>query len=105
MWSVVRWQNFPGCDFSLWSFTQPGMFNFEDGFQNTAVRGFSIGAAEIAAANLAGQLILTITHTDSFDFIAFDYLTLETTSAVPEPAAIILLASGLLGLVRVRRKY
>ena len=95
---------------------QPDMFNFEDGFQMTRVRSFSIGAGEIAEANSAGQLILTVDRTPSADFIAFDYLMLETTTpglepgvdnttAVPEPAAIVLLASGLLGLARLRRKY
>ena len=82
---------------------QPNMFNFQDGFQNTVVRSFPIGASEIAAANLAGQLLLTVNHTGSADFIAFDYLELNTT-AVPEPAAMILLGSGLVGLIGFRRK-
>lgn len=81
----------------------PLPFAFDDGFQSTVVRDFALNAAMIAAANLAGEVILNLDHSGSFDFIAFDFFTLN--AEVPEPGTMLLLGIGLLGLgVAARRR-
>ncbi|MBM4274148.1 MAG: PEP-CTERM sorting domain-containing protein [Deltaproteobacteria bacterium] len=76
---------------------------FQDGYTYTVVRTFVLGPAEIAAANLAGAFIINLDHTGSMDFIAFDYFELNADVA-PLPGAVLLLGTGLLGLVGLRIK-
>src|SRR5262245_46159724 len=78
----------------------PVSFSFPDGRFVTAIHSFTLSAAQLAAANSAGRVILHLERGTSQDFIAFDWFQLngETSSAsVPEPTSLILLSSGLLG--------
>jgi hypothetical protein len=84
---------------------EPGLFHFDDGFQATALRSFTLGPAELAAANAAGQVDLFLDRNGSGDFIAFDFFQLNGTTT-PEPGTIALFGSGLVGLAGVlRRKF
>jgi len=83
--------------------SQPDPSTFNDGFQASAIRAFVLNPAQIAAANLAGQLEVNFDHTGSNDFIAFDWFKLcANIEPVPVPPTAILLGSGLLGLVGLR---
>ncbi len=78
---------------------------FSDGFQVTVTRDFVLGAAELAAANAAGQFIINLDHNGSNDFIAFDWFELSGASTpVPEPTTMLLLGSGLIGLAAYGKK-
>jgi hypothetical protein len=81
-------------------------FGFQDGFQVTSVKVFPLSPAEIAAANLAGQVILNFNHAGSVDFIAFDFFRLDgdaTLEPVPEPATLLLFGSTMMGLGALNR--
>jgi hypothetical protein len=81
-------------------------FGLQDGFQVTTVRVFPLTPAEIAAANLAGQVILNFNHAGSVDFIAFDFFRLDgdaTLEPVPEPATLLLFGSTMMGLGALNR--
>ena len=61
-------------------------FFFADGRFVTAIHSFTLNAAELAAANLAGEVDLHLDRSTSTDFIAFDWFELTgTTAVVPVP--------------------
>jgi hypothetical protein len=79
-------------------------FCFNDGFQTTVTRDFVLTAAELAAANLAHQVVLHIDHNNNADFIAFDWFQLAGDSVVPEPSTLALLGISILALGFLRRR-
>jgi hypothetical protein len=80
-------------------------FCFNDGFQATTTRSFVLTAADLAAANLAHQVVLHIDHNNNADFIAFNWFELTGDAiAVPEPSTLVLLGIALLGFGVSRRK-
>jgi hypothetical protein len=86
---------------------QPNLFNFEDGYQNTAVRSWVLSPAAIANANGAGAFLIQLDRNGSGDFIAFDYFKLEgeADAGVPDASSTAaLLAAALGGLLFIRRK-
>jgi hypothetical protein len=80
-------------------------FFFADGRFVTAIHSFTLNAAELAAANLTGEVDLHLDRNSSADFIAFDWFELVgTTAAVPEPASLIILGGALVGFGLMRRR-
>jgi hypothetical protein len=80
-------------------------FFFADGRFVTAIHSFTLNAAELAAANLTGEVDLHLDRNASADFIAFDWFELVgTTAAVPEPASLIILGGALVGFGLMRRR-
>ena len=81
-------------------------FSFADGRFVTAIHSFTLNAAELAAANLAGEVDLHLDRNGSGDFIAFDWFELvgTTSTAVPEPATLSILGAALAGLGWLRRR-
>ena len=91
---------------SLNGVAQPNFFNYQDGALASVERMFALSASDVASINAANELRLTINRSQSSDGIAFDYFQLDVqTTTTPEPASIVLLASGLAGVgVLVRRR-
>ncbi|MDH3460013.1 MAG: PEP-CTERM sorting domain-containing protein [Burkholderiaceae bacterium] len=90
------------------------IFNFQDGFGNSAIHSFSLDANDLSNANTSNEFVVTFNRNGSNDAVAFDYfrLTGETQSlsvqtralAVPEPRSIVLLGLGLASLAFARRR-
>jgi hypothetical protein len=96
---------------------QPGMLLFHDSIDGNAtrVRTFTLSAAAIAAANLAGQVVLRLDRGTSIDEVAYDYFRLNANvnqqqqppppPTVPEPGTLGLLAlGGAWAIGRARRR-
>ena len=63
------------------------------------IYSFALNPAELAAADGAGEVKLDISRGSSSDYVAFDWVELVgTTTAVPEPASLVILGSALVGL-------
>src|SRR5262249_40621253 len=77
-------------------------FFFADGRLVTAIHSLPLGAAELAAANAAGQVVLHLDRGTSGDFVAFDWFEV-TGETVPEPSSMLLVGLGALGIGVVRR--
>lgn len=81
------------------------LFNYNDGFQSTAIRQFTLDSTAMANANTAGEFVLTLDRVNSGDFIAFDYFELSgDIDPIPEPATMLLFGTGLVGLIGYNRK-
>ncbi len=80
-------------------------FSFDDGFMKSAVRSFTLSAAQLSAANSDGFVSFNLDRNGSGDYTAFDYLELVGTTRVPLPATgvVILGAFGSLALARRRK--
>jgi hypothetical protein len=80
-------------------------FFFDDGFQNSVLRSFTLDAAQLAAANADGFVSLNFDRNGSEDFIAFDFLLLRgEVDVIPLPAAGLLLLGGLGAFAAMRRR-
>ena len=66
--------------------------------------GSGVFSTAVDVALLADGLLLVEFFGGGNDHIAFDYFKLDIVEAVPEPATILLLGSGLIGLAFFRRK-
>ena len=76
---------------------------YDDGFTADNVYSFTLTAAELSAANSAGQVTLNISRGSSGDYVAFDWVQL-TGTPVPEPGSCSLVLTGLAGLIGVIRR-
>lgn len=83
---------------------------FNDGAFGTVVRTFVLSAAELAAANSAGQFVINLSRGGSNDGIAFDYFQLDAnvqTTSTPDSGNSLgllgLAIAGLAGLARRRK--
>src|SRR6266545_4523947 len=92
------------------TFTQADvLFQTNQGFMGAGIDTYILDAAQLAAANVAGMVILHFNHFFPGDLIAFDWfrLTGDTSSGPPplaEPATLLLLWLGLAGVVVTRRR-
>jgi hypothetical protein len=79
-------------------------FFFADGRFVTTIHSFTLDAAELAAANATGVVDLHLDRNGSGDFISFDWFELVGTTAVPEPASLIILGGALFGFGLMHRR-
>lgn len=80
----------------------PIPFSFDDGFQNSTIRSFTLSPAEIAAANAAQEVDLHLDRNGSGDYVAFDWFQLQS---VPEPStwAMLIMGVAMIGFATRRR--
>jgi hypothetical protein len=83
----------------------PLPFCYDHGLGVVALEQIVLTPEMIAAANLAGQIVLNLSLGRSLDYVAFDYFQVDA-EVVPEPATLVLFGAGMVivwGRVRRRR--
>lgn len=74
-----------------------------DGIHKSTVRTFALDAQQLAAANVVGQVIFSISRpVKTDDYVAFDYFQLDGET-IPEPGTVVLIGLGAGAILAHRR--